>query len=414
MKTGLFLAALVQLAAAQPHRKPYPLEQQVLFDGVQVDKTNKHFPENRHAHLHEKRQDVVVTQVQTVTAAAPDAVVYVNGQGQPISTSYRAEAPQATPVVQTSVVAPAPVSTPHHHHHHDKHHHDKHHHDKHHHDKKPEKHHHKAHAAAAAAVSADESNLNQYGISYSPYNADNSCKTQDEVNSDIQRLSSYQMVRLYGVDCNQVAMVSSATASTGQKLFLGIFDLENIASQLATMHSGLNGDWSSVDTVSIGNELVNSGEASASDVVAAIGSAKAILPGFGYSGPVVTVDTFNAILANPSLCQASDYAAANAHAFFDPDVTAPNTGSWLKSTYQSLESTCGKKVVITESGWPHSGMANGQAVPGFPEQHEAISSIKSAFPSGGVILFSAFDNLWQTISAATFDSEQSWGILSGQ
>ena len=44
---------------------------------------------------------------------------------------------------------------------------------------------------------------------------------------------------------------------------------------------------------SVGNELVNTGKASASQVVAAIASAKTTLKAAGYDGPVATVDTMS-------------------------------------------------------------------------------------------------------------------------
>ena len=44
---------------------------------------------------------------------------------------------------------------------------------------------------------------------------------------------------------------------------------------------------------SVGNELVNTGQASASQVVAAIASAKTTLKAAGYNGPVATVDTMS-------------------------------------------------------------------------------------------------------------------------
>lgn len=44
---------------------------------------------------------------------------------------------------------------------------------------------------------------------------------------------------------------------------------------------------------SVGNELVNTGKASASQVVAAIGTAKAALKAQGYNGPITTIDAMS-------------------------------------------------------------------------------------------------------------------------
>lgn len=169
-----------------------------------------------------------------------------------------------------------------------------------------------------------------------------------------------------------------------------------------------------VDTVSVGNELVNNGAASAEQVIAAITQARSILRAAGYKGPVVTVDTFVAVSAHPELCKSSDYCAFNAHAFFDSTITADKAGDWLKNTVQSVKSAVGSspKFVVTESGWPHQGIANGLAVPGSSQQLAAITSIKKAFSSNpsDLILFSAFNCPWKAINAATFDAEPYWGI----
>lgn len=48
-----------------------------------------------------------------------------------------------------------------------------------------------------------------------------------------------------------------------------------------------------MNSILVGNELVNTGQASASQVVAAIGTAKANLRAVGYNGPIATVDTMS-------------------------------------------------------------------------------------------------------------------------
>ena len=66
----------------------------------------------------------------------------------------------------------------------------------------------------------------------------------------------------------------------------------------------------------------------------------------GYTGPVVAVDTFIAIYNNPSLCNASDYIAANAHAYFDGAVAASGAGAWVAQQASKLSSLCGGKDVL--------------------------------------------------------------------
>jgi exo-beta-1,3-glucanase (GH17 family) len=224
------------------------------------------------------------------------------------------------------------------------------------------------------------------------------------------------MVRAYGTDCNQVATILTAAKAKGLKMFAGIYDLSTLSSEIATIVAAANGDWSSFDTIAIGNELVNSGTASASEVVTAIGTARGLLTAAGYTGKVVTVDTLVAARANPSICDASDYCAVNSHPFFDGNTVAADSGSFLTTqipTLRAVLSNQSQDIVITETGWPWQGETNGVAVPSTANQAAAISSIKSAFTSSpeSVILFTTFNDLWKTNTAAQFQAEQYWGFL---
>jgi exo-beta-1,3-glucanase (GH17 family) len=254
-------------------------------------------------------------------------------------------------------------------------------------------------------------------LSYSPYNDDGSCKTQLQVTTDFEKIGSgYSKVRTYGTDCNQVATVLTAAKAKGMKLFAGIYDINSLQSEVALIVSAANGDWSSFDTISVGNELVNAGTASASQVVAAISTVRGLLKTAGYTGKIVTVDTLVAARANPSLCDNSDYCAVNCHPFFDGNTAAADSGSFLTSQIPTLQAVLANKnqeVVITETGWPWQGQTNDKAVPSPANQAAALSSIKTAFTSNpaSIILFTAFNDMWKTNTAAQFQAEQYWGFL---
>ena len=252
------------------------------------------------------------------------------------------------------------------------------------------------------------------GICYAPYNADGTCKTQDQVNNDFSRLPEYKLIRSYGVDCDQIKHMVHAAKLHNKKLFVGIFNLQNLDRELDTLIRSARDSWDRIVTVSIGNELVNSGKNSVQEVVNAVNGARKSLREAGYSGPVVTVDTFVAIIANPELCHASDFCAANCHAFFDPNTPASEAGTFVKTQAERVSKAAGKKTVITESGWPHGGSSNGQATPSNQNQEIAVRSIRAAFEGtdGELYLFSAFDDEWKKDSAVTFGTERYWGIQS--
>lgn len=388
MKAGLLIAVAAQLAAAQPQHR-------------------------RHQHLHEKRN--VVTEIDVVTATAPDVVVYVNQYGDPITTSAvnsylhhkwhssTSSHPSAvatsvstaavTSVVQTTSPAPvqttsaAPVAS------------------------SPTQT--TASAPASSSSSGSSSSSSGLGVTYSPYNADGTCKSQSQVNADFAQLDGYSLVRMYGVDCNQLNTVGSAATAKGMKLFLGVYDINEVASEVSEIVAYAAGNWDNIHTVSIGNELINSGAASVSQVVAAVNTGRALLTAAGFTGNVVTVDTYVAVLNNPELCQCSDFAAINTHAFFNPDTTANEAGTFVSNVARQVQKACGKTTIVTESGWPSQGQANGVAVPSQQNQNTAVSSLKSAFSSNpsGLILFTAYNDFWKSNFQGSFEAEQYWGIL---
>ena len=221
-------------------------------------------------------------------------------------------------------------------------------------------------------------------------------------------------MRIYGTDCDQVPKVYSAAKSMGVKLMLGIWDIHDVEDEAAKIVAGLDGDWGIVHSISVGNELVNNGQARPEEVIDALRQARQILRKNAYEGPIVTVDTFIATERYPMLCEESDYCAINAHAFFDSTVEAKDAGEWLERTIEQVQLRLSKPmhVIVTETGWPMDGAANGLAMPGLDNQKMALDSIRDVFAdrAGDIMLFSAFNDMWKKRTMATFNVDQYWGI----
>ena len=424
MKTGIFSLAtlsLLQLALSQPHARK--------LNGIAVDfaRTNS-FIGHQHRHHEEKRS------VDVVTVEAPaKIVVYVDQHGKPASTKtlYDSETPPTKapePIVKTPHPAPnpapapvpkpkeatyqapkpkpaapkpaapkpaAPVPKP-----------------------KPAPEKPKSSPAQVPAPNAKYPNPSPVqsgpgfssGISYSPYNEDNSCKSSSQVAQDLAAINGFSVIRLYGTDCDQIANVLAATKDKGISLFLGIYDITQVSSEVQKISDAVHSDWHLVNTVSVGNELVNQGKASVGQVTAAISQARDALKAAGYQGPVVTVDTMVAIKANPELCHASDYCAINCHAFFDGNVLPEGAGDFVQLWVDQVSSAAGgKTVVITETGWPTQGSPNNKAIPSKENQNTAIASIVKKLGKN-VIQYNAYNDLWKKDSGATHGAERYWGI----
>lgn len=266
--------------------------------------------------------------------------------------------------------------------------------------------------SAASTPSSSGNWSSGKGITYSPYTSSGACKSLSEVKSDLETIKGYEIIRLYGVDCNQVENVLQAKAD-GQKLFLGIYFVDAIEAGISQIASAIEsyGSWDDVYTVSIGNELVNSGEASVSQIAQYVKTGRSALTSAGYSGPVVSVDTHVATINNPGLCEISDYVAINAHAYFDYNTEASGAGDWLLLQIQRVWTACGanKSVFVTETGWPSKGDTYGKAVASKDAQTAAIDSIRSTV-GDDAILFTAFNDLWKADGAQ--NCEKYWGLYS--
>ncbi|KAJ5334171.1 uncharacterized protein N7506_007954 [Penicillium brevicompactum] len=254
-----------------------------------------------------------------------------------------------------------------------------------------------------------------------PLLADRSCKNQEEVNHDLDRLSQYSFIRIYGTDCDQTKTVANAARRHNMRVFAGVYDLQGFPGSLSAISDVAKGpdgkpDWSIFHTITIGNELVNGGTSDPAEVVSAVNKARSILRGQGYKGPVVTVDTFSVLLDHPELCVASDYCAANCHAFFDANQHPGGAGAYALEQARSISAAAnGKHTMITESGWPHAGDTNGAAIPSPENQQTALASLRKSFDHrrSDLVLFTAFDDLWKDDNSFTFGAEKFWGIHGG-
>jgi exo-beta-1,3-glucanase (GH17 family) len=274
-------------------------------------------------------------------------------------------------------------------------------------------------SSAASSATSVAATSGGWGFAYSPYMADSSCKTQDQVNADFAAIpSGYSTVRLYGVDCNQITTGIVAAKKYGFKIFAGLYNYGSVSADTQTIITAVNGDWSTISTIAVGNEWVNNGVTDPAGVATAVSTAKGLLKAAGYTGKLVSVDTLAATKQYPALCNNADidFCAVNCHPFFDTNTDAASAGSFITTQITELRallSNPNMEIVITETGWPSSGTSHDKAVVSKDAQTTAIAAIKSAFSSNqsNLFLFSTFNDYWKVNSAALYNAEQAWGYL---
>ncbi|EUC41643.1 glycoside hydrolase family 17 protein, partial [Bipolaris oryzae ATCC 44560] len=258
------------------------------------------------------------------------------------------------------------------------------------------------------------------GITWDVYTGASECKSEAEIASEFSRMKDFKMIRLYGMDCNQISLGIQNALKNGQKLMGGAYldaggSGEDVSEVIQAYKNAIDqhagGNWEVIQLFTVENERVNEGRMNAAQVVDAIGRARTQLRQLGYSGPVGAVETAPATINNPSICEASDVVMVNIHAFFDQHTHAADAGPFVKNQVRMVQSTCNnKRVVVTESGWPRQGSPNGEAIPSAENQRIALQSIRESF-SGDMFLFSAFDSSWKVNTASTFNAERFWGVI---
>lgn len=159
-----------------------------------------------------------------------------------------------------------------------------------------------------------------------------------------------------------------------------------------------NGKWDSIILVTVGNEFVNTQKYTVSTMADALNWARGNLTNVHYTSPAGIVDTVPAVTDNPALCENSDYALVNCHAFFDPNKVAADAGTFVKRAGRKhTASLPNKKVIVMESGWPKQGNTNalsssppsmtaGRPIPPAPTMPSSIgASYRASYRASAVV-----------------------------
>ncbi|KAL6705302.1 Cell surface mannoprotein mp65 [Coniothyrium glycines] len=279
-------------------------------------------------------------------------------------------------------------------------------------------------AAAPSATKESVSGRNfPIGVTYDPFEGPQDqakCKSSQQIADEFSKMKDYKIVRIYGMGCDIIPLAVQNAVKNGQQIMAGAYmstrasgeDLSTVIQILkdaVDQHNG--GNWDVIQLFSVENERVNDHDMTASAVVDAIQRGREQLRSLGYTGPVSAVDTVPATVDNPAICKNSDVVTVNCHAFFDSNSKAEDAGTFVKSQIEQVKKACGtNRVVITESGWPHQGNANGVAVPSLDDQQLALKSLRDNF-SSDLFFFNAFDSTWKSNWAGSFNAEQYWGII---
>lgn len=161
-----------------------------------------------------------------------------------------------------------------------------------------------------------------------------------------------------------------------------------------------------VDVAAVGNEVLYRGDLSAAELLANINRVKAAIPDVdvGY------VDAYYEFTDHPEITAACDVVLANCYPYWEK---CPFEFSlvYMKQMYQqATTAAAGKKVIITETGWPSQGTGLGGAIPNATNAMGYFINAQQWAAKEGIEIFyfTSFDESWKV--AAEGDVGAFWGL----
>lgn len=161
-----------------------------------------------------------------------------------------------------------------------------------------------------------------------------------------------------------------------------------------------------VDIAAVGNEVLYRGELTIAELVHYLEIVRQQIGGI----PVGYVDAYYEFTQHEELVDACDVILSNCYPYWE-GTSSENAIDHIIQMYNQAHLTAkGKRVIITETGWPSQGKLLGNAQPGFiNSMRYFIETQLWAFDQGiDLFYFSSFDESWKVDSEGEVGAY--WGI----
>lgn len=249
-----------------------------------------------------------------------------------------------------------------------------------------------------------------FGISFSPYENNQrpgSQVTEAQIRRRMEIIQPYtKWIRSFScTEGNE--LIPRISKEYGIKTLVGAWlgtddaaNQKEVANLIDLAKEGL------VDIAAVGNEVMYRGDLSEEALLSFIQQVKAELPTI----PVSYVDAYYEFENRPKITRLCDIILANCYPFWE-GCHIDYSHLYMKDMYQrALKAANGKKVMISETGWPNKG----QHFHGAHPSHEAAinyfvnTQLWSKEEKVDVFYFSSFDENWKT--EAEGDVGAFWGL----
>jgi exo-beta-1,3-glucanase (GH17 family) len=249
-----------------------------------------------------------------------------------------------------------------------------------------------------------------HGLCFSPYvegQGPGTPITAEQIRERLAVIQPYvEWVRIFSCsDGNE--LIPKIAKEYGLKTLVGVWlDGDQTSNERELMNGIEVAKSGYADLLAVGNEVLLRDEMSELELVDYINRAQKGAPGVavGY------VDAYFKFVDYPRVSDACDVIFANCYPFWE-SCPAEHALVYMKEMYrQAVNAARGKKVIISETGWPNLGAPEGGAVPSFENAiRYFINAYQWAEEEGiEIFYFSSFDETWKM--AQEGDVGAYWGI----
>jgi exo-beta-1,3-glucanase (GH17 family) len=161
-----------------------------------------------------------------------------------------------------------------------------------------------------------------------------------------------------------------------------------------------------VDIAAVGNEVMYRGDLTEEELLAYINQVKKALPNI----PVGYVDAYYEFSERPNITMACDVVLANCYPYWEGCHIDYSFLHVKQMYYQALHAGQGKKVIITETGWPSQGTGLDGAHPSKENALRYFINMQKWASEEEIEMFyfSSFDESWKV--GAEGDVGAYWGL----
>lgn len=162
-----------------------------------------------------------------------------------------------------------------------------------------------------------------------------------------------------------------------------------------------------VDIAAVGNEVMYRKDLSEDELLDFIAKVRSEIPSHI---PVGYVDAYYEFTIKPRITEACDVILTNCYPYWEGSAIEYSLAHMKNMFYQASGSGCGKKVIITETGWPSKGESFRDSHPSNENAMKYFinSQLWSKEANIDIFYFSSFDESWKV--GAEGEVGAYWGL----